>query len=537
MTAPSSDDRARAAELLRELATADGARSVRLRLRVDNLRWRQEQKRDEQEISCLVSSRAEGGAGVGGPAASYLDHLGISDPSRENPADGDPPPPADPARATFLAPDHPLAQVERLTEPHRRTKAARHAAAAAAAVKGLRDLTPAFEPREVDAVAPQRTAEERAAWPAPRRAAVILPRNSGAVGRTLDERAELGAAAERTRRWHAGRSRGALQRFERVTTCGKKKVRAKCNACGTTHEVPDRCGCDRLCQSCRKASRKHRVARLADAQLRVLTDAKRRGLFNRHRAGGAWGERILTLTVPHFALEWEPTPDVLRHDRTVDARIDALFRAWRRFSLRLQRWGRAVARRSRKRLPEWYRSFEWTPGDDGKGHPHFHLWIFSPFLPFSREAQEANGFGNARSGVQDWWREALAAEGIEGAEHAICDVRGAYDRDPNKSGIRAEVAKGAITVNHDGRRVQRYVEGWSILDVCGDGSTVTDEVKAALYESLDGRRLVATSPRLLTRRSEGCGECGAVGWMRTEIIDPAMAGACGTLQGAARSPP
>lgn len=516
---PVGDDAQRA---LRALAA--NLRTPRFRENVK--RWREEIRAEEAAAAALTAERS-----------SSLDHLGLSDPrekTRPSAPSDDAPPPADPPRALFLADGHELAEVERLTEAHRRTRASRHERAARLAARGLRDVGEPFAPVERDVIAPQRTPEERRAWPPSRRAAVLLPRQAAAVGRDLDERAELRAAAERTLRWHKGRQRGALERFERVATCGQRTVRVVCNACDRVHEVPDRCGCDRLCKSCRAASRKARVKRLAQAQLRVLEGALRAGLLNRRRRGGRWGERLITLTVPHFThvLAWNA--DETRHDRTVDARIDALFRAWRRFTLRLQAWAREASKHHRGRLPEWYRAFEWTPGHDGRGHPHFHVWAFSPWIPYGSDV-------DGQEGIRDWWRAALVAEGVEGAELAICDVRAAHGRDPRSNGVRAEVAKGCLpVVNPDGQRVQRYVEGWSIADARANGAQVSDEVLAALYEALDGRRLVATSPRLLTRRNRGCQDCGAVGWTRTEILDKPRelrAGACLPLEGPARSPP
>lgn len=500
------------------------------RFRSEVRRWRDEERR---ELARLVVSQTEtGGSADASPegGASSLDHLGISDPSRENPTHCDPGLellPTDPPRACFLPPGHELADVERLTEGHRRGKASRHRAAAARAARGIRDDGAPFEPPAVDALAPNRTPEEREAWPPARREAVILPRRTAAVGRTLDERQELRAASERSARWHRGRARGALERFDRVDNCGRRAVRVSCNNCGGKHEVPDRCGCDRLCHACRAASRARRVPRMAEAQIRQLTAARRRGLLNRYRHGGAWGEKLLTLTIPHFDRVLDPAPDLERLDVTVQARIDAIFRAWRRFALKLNAWSRRQIRRHRGTRPAFYRSFEWTPGDDGKGHPHFHVWILAPWIPFSREH-------DGKDGIRDWWRAALAAEGVPDADIALCDVRAAHARNLRDNGIRAEVMKGAITVeNAAGQAVQRYIEGWSIADAASSPA----DVRAALYEALDGRRLVATSPHLLAKRPEGCADCGAKGWTRTEIVDRPSSEPCRTLQGPARSPP
>jgi hypothetical protein len=58
--------------------------------------------------------------------------------------------------------------------------------------------------------------------------------------------------------------------------------------------------------------------------------------------------------------------------------------------------------RLRARDPRWYAVHEWTPGDDGRGHPHSHVWQLSPFL--------------------HWW--ALRALWTRALRHAGCPVKG-----------------------------------------------------------------------------------------------------------------
>ena len=92
------------------------------RFRDDAERWRDEAREEQAKVEQLyaISLTPE--------ASSSLDHLGISDHSRENLGVEDTDPPVNPsARALYLAPDHELAEVERLTESHRRNRAARHA--------------------------------------------------------------------------------------------------------------------------------------------------------------------------------------------------------------------------------------------------------------------------------------------------------------------------------------------------------------------------------------------------------------------------
>lgn len=347
------------------------------------------------------------------------------------------------------------------------------------------------------------------------------PERSWEQTRRQDER----DASDRAIKWHRGRERGALERFERVNDCGKRRVRVRC-LCGAEHDVPDRCGADRLCRSCKEASRAKNVAKLARAQLGILRTAKREGFLRRHRKGGRWGQRMVTLTIPHVDSPGRFFDESIGPRAAVEARIRLLFAAWRRFSLSLQRWARsmnAAAGRSRTRCA-WYRAFEWTRGDDGNGHPHFHVWMFSPFLD--------------RELVETWWREALAAEGVI-TSRVIVDVRAAYFES------RAEVLKGKITTREakSGQKVAEYIQGWTILDAytddAGNVREVDPEVIARLYAATDGRQLNRPSHGLLERSREGCSECGGIRTTKTEVYDPRIgpslrAEPCGAFQGLER---
>lgn len=520
------DAQAEVGELLHQLTDPEASRSLRLRLRLDVIGWRQEEK---TELQTEIDRRGASAPAAAEPAASSLDDLGISDPSRGNPADPHPPELVTP-RALYLPPSHPLAEVEAETEGHRQNRAARHRHAAREALRGLRDVGEDFD-RDVEACAPQRTPTERLDWPTFRRKVVVTGNQQLAVGRDEQERDEMKHAAARSLRWHRGREKGQLERFDRVTQCGKRRVHTRCLACNASHEVPDRCGCGRLCFACRMSERAHRISRLALAQTRVFAQARKLDLLRGH---ARWSEKMITLTVPHvMAPESGWYADSHGPNATVKLRVEAIFKAWRSFSVQLQKWARRTAKRLK--LPKgrgvvWYRSFEWTPGGDGMGHPHFHLWIFCPFLPVEE--------------LREWWRCALAGVGIVTPD-VIVDIRPA--RRGNGSSIRAEVAKGTITLEApDGTTTTEYINKFSIVDLLepdaeGHRARVPAATIARLYEALDGRRMVATSPRLLNPRHAGCQDCGSVGWMRTEIVEQkpgsSTPGACGTLQAPARSPP
>lgn len=255
-----------------------------------------------------------------------------------------------------------LTAVEFETAPHRESRAQWHRRAAAYAARGLR-LHRDGSTELLEEVEPTRKRD----------------------------------ASERAVRWHQGRETGSRERFARVIDCGQQRVSIACSSCGVCHEVPASCACQRLCIGCRDANRKERLARVAVAQTRVVKNAVRRGLLRRGRAGlGAWGQRMITLTVPREILSERWELESIASPAPVTLRIRALFEAWTEFNKRLRKWCRRVEKRDPGRV-EWYRGFEWTLGDDGNGHPHFHVWIFSPLIP--------------QTDVELWWRAALEKVG------------------------------------------------------------------------------------------------------------------------------
>lgn len=45
----------------------------------------------------------------------------------------------------------------------------------------------------------------------------------------------------------------------------------------------------------------------------------------------------------------------------------------------------------------WHKAFEWTPGEDGLGHPHLHVWMLVPWIPVTDEHEIASiGKGGKR---------------------------------------------------------------------------------------------------------------------------------------------
>lgn len=519
-----------AAEVLRMFAELQSPNSrLKFRLYADYLRRRSDVDPSElpgpapvrnrrvkdprEDMSARVSSAIDEaerryaatmpGATVGLPAApdlSSLVSLGLTDP----PDDGiHLPETADPWRR----------DVERLTAPHRLARSRAHRHRAAMALRGERPgaSSPTGDPWTVPDEPIELDREDYAR---------LLPGldvdavEGGAIPYTPQLAQLLDGAARDKRvnvaRWHWRRAKGQLRRFADVDACGVGLVRSKCSACGSIHETVHRCGVGRLCVACRAKAATKRKGRLGAAQLRELAALRRMQLDRgRHR----WAQRHVTLTVPHdLADRWAEESST--NPAAVAARVDLLFRAWRAFSLRLQKWGRAQAKRDGRSLA-WYRGFEWTPGGDGLGHPHFHVWMVSPML------WEAD--------VAEWWAAALTDAGRPtDARSVIVSVRAVS----GVSGIAREVTKG--TLSHweataireasvdagavvSGRALLGYIEGWSLVDVDASGIPIDPRVAAALFATLEGRRLVQTSRGLLEPRRRGCMECGCERTVRTTL--------------------
>jgi len=234
---------------------------------------------------------------------------------------------------------------------------------------------------------------------------------------------------------------------------------------------------------------------------------------------------MLTLTLPHATVNALPARGLVAQHAprdTLHARVIALWLAWPRL------W-RSVKRHMRARDEQhvtYHRSFEWTPASDGFGHPHFHVYLWCPFI-------------DARI-VRAWWGEALAAVGwpIERDAEDNYDVRvdlrmlrgfdvGAV-RELLKGGrrqaltlSRVEIKKGRGRASGPGLDAFDYAEGWTLSDVA---ELVSVETQARLYMALEARRLTqASSGFFEADESPRCAVCCASGgafMVRFESVSP-----------------
>ena len=356
--------------------------------------------------------------------------------------------------------------------------------------------------------------------------------------RVLSKLAELDAEREAARHaigsaeWHEGRARGELERQARIDDCGLDHALMSCRpkrgGCGVAGIAQLCCG-SKFCVRCRGKSAAIARMRFGRARWDRLQAMKKRGLLRRRRRGGRWSEKFLTVTIPHIG-SWDelaPKTEPLREslallrgtvgeaDSVVAARVWLAFEAWREFSkswnahwrrefsFKLERDGdelrpgRFAADWRSRHLIALHRSFEWTPAADGKGHPHFHCYVWSPYV--DRELLDA------------WWSAALRKVGYAGLEEPIMpDVREIVSR-PEE--IAREIHKGAghklrFAPRAGAQDVFDYAVGWSLAEYAAGEGKASAAVVARLYEAITDRRLSQGSPGFLPARLQGCANCG-----------------------------
>ena len=268
------------------------------------------------------------------------------------------------------------------------------------------------------------------------------------------------ANADGKARWHASRALGQRTRIGRVEDCGAESLTIGCQSCGRAHERPAHCGCRLLCLRCRGARGRELRVRFLRAREVILRSARSRGLLDPVRGSRRWGERFLTLTAPQLASD------------SVSQRIDRVLNAWSWFVRQFQAWQRDSSLTS----IEWLRVFEWTTGEnDHKGHPHLHLWIFSPFL--------------ADEMLRGWWAAALRRAGYVDCLRPVIKIKEVYEG----PSLSLELIK------------------YLTKDIDEHGDKIAPELYAEVYKSLDGRRVLQASRGFMglgergPRACEGCG--------------------------------
>lgn len=366
-------------------------------------------------------------------------------------------------------------------------------------------------------------------------------------------------------RWHFSRARNQRELFERVERCETAeatRVKVVCRECKAEHEIHVGCGSQWFCPECRKKAvrrvqktflRSRQGLLVAAARARLTPEdeheaAERDRHWGRKRKrrrpplGGFWGERFLTLTLPHRG---SPTE-----------RIEVLNATWNRFwrklleelapSLRhpsgirgadlprgvseahaqaLERvkafWRVGIHRRDGApdlerfdaeetgdyELPladvlSYFRVLEWTPGADGKGHPHVHVWLFSQYLD--------------QAMLERLWREAWIH--VQRARLHGKDFAGPV-----------EEARTIVYIEkcHEGieRELVKYLtKDWETSGPGEAPKRADPEVFAEVYAALNGKRRRQSSAGFSMWAVEALNECEDCGfsaarnrWNRVDI--------------------
>ncbi len=382
----------------------------------------------------------------------------------------------------------------------------------------------------------------------------LLPGERQAVcdattGEVLGELRDTAAVSEEmtdalsVAKWHQGRDNGQKYRFRKLSHCGTRMMIAQCRACDVERKpVPEGCGIARLCSRCSLLHAKRRRARFGRARkrashlLQMIGYTRKRK--NRQTApGGVWSDKMITLTVPHFLLcHVEKGAELLAFGKgaAVDAtmaRIYAVRAAWPLFSRDLRKWfklggtlekpkkydvrRKAIAmplKDGSEVPPPMHRAFEWTPGGDGLGHPHFHLWTLAPFIPAAT--------------IQAMWRSALIAVGVPLDADAHVQVRIQAFRDFDGAAV-GELVKGGTRkalewsrlYKHGPRSAFEYADGWTIAQALEEAEPA---VVASLYMALEGARLTqATRGFFEADEPAACASCQAQGCWHVRFEAPA----------------
>jgi hypothetical protein len=220
-------------------------------------------------------------------------------------------------------------------------------------------------------------------------------------------------------------------------------------------------------------------------------------------------ERFLTLTVPHCGAGAVHGRKGTTELRAVERRIAVLYEAWAIFcrSMREMMLEQLPARNHAKLadLCHFFRVFEWKEGSDGDGHPHFHLWLHSPFLRHEL--------------IQAAWKEALETVMGETVQDPIVDIR---------------LVSMAGNVRADGRKtrvvdelIKYMIKDFSDRD---RGRFVNPVTYAAVLIAMTGRRSRQTSAGLSahiaacvqTERDMHCRVCGVVGAMEHRVVPDSL---------------
>jgi hypothetical protein len=175
------------------------------------------------------------------------------------------------------------------------------------------------------------------------------------------EQVEIDGIPVEVSKWHAARARGTIHKWKRIQACRDSTdgLRSECGCNVTDYRI----GCGhRECPKCRTIRARKLRRDVKRARISLRTAAKQR------KKSKVFREKFLTLTIPHFGGLF-----------AARRRIQIIYKAWANFAPWFRRYLKTIAGKNVD-LCHFWRMFEWTEGKDELGHPHFHVWVHSPWL-------------------------------------------------------------------------------------------------------------------------------------------------------------
>lgn len=317
-------------------------------------------------------------------------------------------------------------------------------------------------------------------------------------------------------RWHFSRATNKRELFERVDACGKAetaRITVVCRDCKNSREIQVGCGSQWFCPNCRKRAMSRLRKTFIRNRLGLITIATRAGLTRRRQAKGQrWGERFLTLTLPHrggpverievlnltWTRFWRTVRDELRPKLRADSGIrgehlpNGLPAKRAEAATQVKRSYRAAATHRKEAstlerhdsaltgdfelalfdMLTYFRVVEWTPGDDGQGHPHIHAWLFSQYLD--------------QAWLERHWHAAwnhVQRDRLHGNADTLDADRKHGPIEERKLIVHIEASREGV----ENELVKYLTKDWEV-DAEGTARRVAPEVFAQVYAHLDGKR-------------------------------------------------
>lgn len=343
-------------------------------------------------------------------------------------------------------------------------------------------------------------------------------------------------------KWHTARAKGQREKLDRTLQCGSEVMKRQCAACGIPGPTGElRCDNHRLCLGCRDKragtfqrrfakAQKERLQRLWADPLKLKLTHYYEDPFTgqkRMRYGGAWGEKFLTLTLPHAG---NPKQNV----KEIQKAMPKFLRALREHIAKdlLGDDPKEIRNHLLENHYTYCRVLEVTPGNDWLGHAHVHMWFIAPFI---HHDMIRHLWGNALSRV--YQLELVRAECVSTVDEIVdaMPVARAWDGERLRSFLKTRRGKNGRPLAAVWRPVvdvQQVKSGDIPSELCkylikdgeknkkGEVELLDPKLYAQIYAALERVRAICTARRLLEPVATNC-FCQHCGGVYRRWIEPA----------------